>query len=448
MISTEVRRSQVYVGTGDVSEYSFPFRVFDKTQVAVRYKASNDAAEVVLDKSQYSVSLQDDALQSAGGSITLNTPLAKGAKLTVLSAIPYTQTLNLRNQGAFNANDLNTAWDKNCALVQQLLELTERAVTVDATDTMTPSELKQKLLDAANNATVVAKGYAESAKASAEAAAESAASVDAKGEEQKNRVTAEGNAQAARLAAEAAHQVASVAAVGDAQAERLALAGDQILERDQIRCLAGTRTITEPVSVGALVTLPAGVTYVVGFNHLRVCVNGVVLYPGDQYEESGDASTESNQIKLLMPLRTGDLLMAWVVPTGGKKDPDDGVVTPDEATKCQQATWVVDADQSGPVALELPNGLSYIAGKNHIAVSWNGLVLVPYMDFSEVGTSGTEQTRITMLFDLCVGDVLNVWTVPYDRGQASSLAGQVESLQAQIVELSRKVVYKNEESAE
>ena len=152
MISTEVRRSQVYVGTGDVSEYSFPFRVFDKTQVAVRYKASNDAAEVVLDKSKYSVSLQDDALQSAGGSITLNTPLAKGAKLTVLSAIPYTQTLNLRNQGAFNANDLNTAWDKNCALIQQVLELTERAVTVDATDTMTPAELKKALLETAVNA--------------------------------------------------------------------------------------------------------------------------------------------------------------------------------------------------------------------------------------------------------------------------------------------------------
>lgn len=159
MISTEVRRSQVYVGTGDVSEYSFPFRVFDKTQVAVRYKASNDAAEVVLDKSKYSVSLQDDALQSAGGSITLNTPLAKGAKLTVLSAIPYTQTLNLRNQGAFNANDLNTAWDKNCALIQQVLELTERAVTVDATDTMTPAELKKALLETAVNA----KDYAQKA---------------------------------------------------------------------------------------------------------------------------------------------------------------------------------------------------------------------------------------------------------------------------------------------
>lgn len=445
-ISTESRRAGPFTGNGVQRDFPFAFKVFSADQVKVVVSAGN--GESTLDSSAYAVTLEADQDDNPGGVVTLTTPLGEGSVLAILSAVPMVQPMVLTNRGGFYPSTLNDSADRAVILAQQLSERLDRAVTVDATDTMTPSELKQKLLDAATDATIVAKGYAESAKASAEAAAESAASVDAKGEEQKNRVTAEGNAQAARLAAEAAHQVASVAAVGDAQAERLALAGDQILERDQIRCLAGTRTITEPVSVGALVTLPAGVTYVVGFNHLRVCVNGVVLYPGDQYEESGDASTESNQIKLLMPLRTGDLLMAWVVPTGGKKDPDDGVVTPDEATKCQQATWVVDADQSGPVALELPNGLSYIAGKNHIAVSWNGLVLVPYMDFSEVGTSGTEQTRITMLFDLRVGDVLNVWTVPYDRGQASSLAGQVESLQAQIVELSRKVVYKNEESAE
>ena len=445
-ISTESRRAGPFTGNGVQRDFPFAFKVFSADQVKVVVSAGN--GESTLDSSAYAVTLEADQDDNPGGVVTLTTPLGEGSVLAILSAVPMVQPMVLTNRGGFYPSTLNDSADRAVILAQQLSERLDRAVTVDATDTMTPSELKQKLLDAATDATIVAKGYAESAKSSAEAAAESAASVDAKGEEQKNRVTAEGNAQAARLAAEAAHQVASVAAVGDAQAERLALAGDQILERDQIRCLAGTRTITEPVSVGALVTLPAGVTYVVGFNHLRICVNGVVLYPGDQYEESGDASTESNQIKLLMPLRTGDLLMTWVVPTGGKKDPDDGVVTPDEATKCQQATWVVDADQSGPVALELPNGLSYIAGKNHIAVSWNGLVLVPYIEFSEVGTSGTEQTRITMLFDLCVGDVLNVWTVPYDRGQASSLAGQVESLQSQIVELSRKVVYKNEESAE
>ena len=309
MISTEVRRSQVYVGTGDVSEYSFPFRVFDKTQVAVRYKASDDAAEVVLDKSQYSVSIQDDALQSAGGSITLSTPLAKGAKLTVLSAIPYTQTLNLRNQGAFNANDLNTAWDKNCALVQQVLELTERAVTVDATDTMTPSELKQKLLDAANNVTVVAKGYAESAKSSAEAAAGSAqyaagsaASVDVKGEEQKRRVTEEGDKQVKRLQDEADNE--------------LILTGTACGER--------TWTLQADVAAGTAITIPDNLIYLVGRHHFRVSWNGIVLYPTENFTEIGNSDTRSKTFSLTFPAKAGDVLDVWVGALG-KGDVTDAI---------------------------------------------------------------------------------------------------------------------------
>ena len=322
MISTEVRRSQVYVGTGDVSEYSFPFRVFDKTQVAVRYKASDDAAEVVLDKSQYSVSLQDDALQSAGGSITLNTPLAKGAKLTVLSAIPYTQTLNLRNQGAFNANDLNTAWDKNCALIQQVRELTERAVTVDATDTMTPSELKQKLLDAANNATVVAKGYAESAKTSADAAAKSAASasnavtgLDAKAEELIKVLEGKGNEQSRLVEAEGDEQVRRVEA---AAADAIALEG-----------LGGAETswvLSVNVSAGSAITIADGHKYVVGRHHLRVSWNGVVLYLEKNFNEIGTVDSLSNSFSLTFDVKTGDELDVWIAPLG-RKDVADAIAT-------------------------------------------------------------------------------------------------------------------------
>lgn len=311
MISTEVRRSQVYVGTGDVSEYSFPFRVFDKTQVAVRYKASDDAAEVVLDKSQYSVSLQDDALQSAGGSITLNTPLAKGAKLTVLSAIPYTQTLNLRNQGAFNANDLNTAWDKNCALIQQVRELTERAVTVDATDTMTPSELKQKLLDAANNATVVAKGYAESAKASAEAAAESAASAS-------NAVTG--------LDEKTAGLIKSLEEKGDAQVKRVEAAGADTIALEGLGGAETSWILSEDVSTGKAITIADGHKYVVGRHHLRLGWNGITLYIEKNFIELGTVDKLSSTFSLTFDAKAGDELDAWIAPLG-KKDVADAVAT-------------------------------------------------------------------------------------------------------------------------
>lgn len=346
MISTEVRRSQVYVGTGDVSEYSFPFRVFDKTQVAVRYRASDDAAEVVLDKSQYSVSLQDDALQSAGGSITLSTPLAKGAKLTVLSAIPYTQTLNLRNQGAFNANDLNTAWDKNCALIQQVRELTERAVTVDVTDTMTPSELKQKLLDAANNATIVAKGYAESAKASAE---------EAKG------------AELGSLAAESR--------VDDKAASLVKALEDKGAEQEK------------------------------------------------RVTDEGD-----KQVKRLLDEANNELVL--------------------RGTACGESAWVLDQDIAAGNAITIHDSLIYLVGRHHLRVSWNGLVLYPGVNFAEIGDPDTKSRAFALTFDAKEGDELDAWIAPLGKKDVADAVATAKAAEEAVAELSRKVVYKNEESAE
>lgn len=71
MINTEVRRSQTYVGTGEVSSYTFPFRVFGMDQITVLVRPEDgEAAE--LPKSAYSVSLASTSQQSAGGTVTLN----------------------------------------------------------------------------------------------------------------------------------------------------------------------------------------------------------------------------------------------------------------------------------------------------------------------------------------------------------------------------------------
>ena len=112
MISTESRRSSVYVGDGSSVAFSFPFKIFNSDEVSV---VTSDG---ILASNLYSVRLND----TAGGVVTLNSPLAHGVKLVIISAIPYTQGLGLTAQGAFNPDDLNKAWDKNCALVQQVLD--------------------------------------------------------------------------------------------------------------------------------------------------------------------------------------------------------------------------------------------------------------------------------------------------------------------------------------
>jgi hypothetical protein len=55
-------------------------------------------------------------------------------------------------------------------------------------------------------------------------------------------------------------------------------------------------------------------TYDVGSNRLLVVVNGVVLIPGYNYNESGTSGTSSTSITMLMPLSVGDEVMAWTIP--------------------------------------------------------------------------------------------------------------------------------------
>lgn len=242
MISTEIRRSQTYVGTGDVNSYTFPFRVFAADQVKVYVRAADAASGTLLDTTQYSVTLASASAQTVGGTVTLSAPLAAGAKLVILSNIPYTQLLALQNQGAFNAEDLNAAWDKNTALSQQLLDRLDRAVLAPELGDRTPEQFTQALFDARDEAVAKAGEAANSASASAISASGAAASAAAaaysavEAEASKNainvtkeQVTAEGRKQIAAIQTEGGTQISNVQSVGQEQASRISTAGSAVV---------------------------------------------------------------------------------------------------------------------------------------------------------------------------------------------------------------------------
>lgn len=171
------RRSPTYTGTGQVREFAFNFKVFSKDQVKVYTQAAEGAPVEELASSNYSVTLQD-----TGGTVSLNTPLADQAKLVIVSAIPYDQEVSLENFGSFNPEDLNGAWDKNTALIQQLKERLDRAVVAPVLGDETAEEFTQSLFNARDEA-VQAKGEAETACRAAESSAASAASSAERAEE-------------------------------------------------------------------------------------------------------------------------------------------------------------------------------------------------------------------------------------------------------------------------
>lgn len=242
MISTEIRRSQTYVGTGDVNSYTFPFRVFAADQVKVYVRAAGAASGALLDTTQYSVTLAAASAQTVGGTVTLSSPLAAGAKLVILSNIPYTQLLALQNQGAFNAEDLNGAWDKNTALIQQVLDTLNRAVLAPELGDDTPEAFTLSLFEARDTAVKKAGEAANSASASAASASNAAASATAAASAAaeaeaskdainvtKEQVAAEGQKQIAAIQTEGGTQISNVQAVGEVQTSHISTVGSDVV---------------------------------------------------------------------------------------------------------------------------------------------------------------------------------------------------------------------------
>ncbi|MFQ9285835.1 MAG: tail fiber domain-containing protein [Sutterella wadsworthensis] len=149
------RRAGPYVGTGLVSAYTFAFKVFRSEDVKVVRSASSDANaqdETLTLGTDYTVKLNADQNEKAGGTVTLVFPLAEGLRLSILSAITPDQQMVLTNHDGMLPTTLNDSADKAIALIQELQELLGRGITVPATSGMSPEELLGSLLDAAKDA--------------------------------------------------------------------------------------------------------------------------------------------------------------------------------------------------------------------------------------------------------------------------------------------------------
>ena len=145
------RRAGPSVGDNIATAFSFTFKVFKESEVAVVRSSSTEvwATDQALTLgTDYTVKLNKDQDISPGGVVTLAEPLPDGVRLTILSAIAPDQLVVLTNHDGFLPETLNDVHDKAVALIQQLLELLGRAVFLPATSTMTAEELAKRLLEA------------------------------------------------------------------------------------------------------------------------------------------------------------------------------------------------------------------------------------------------------------------------------------------------------------
>lgn len=303
--STE--RRVVYAGNGKTTAFPFAFKVFADTDVSVLVgKPDGSEASVELKvNSDYTVVLNADQSTTPGGTVTVKVAPAEGYNLAVVSAVPYTQPMVLTPYGGFNPETLNDNSDLQCIQIQQIVERLNRAITTDPTDELTPGELKQKLLDAANDATVIAKGYAEAAAASATEAKKSRDDILEHQQEVIAAITTEGDKQNQRLVTE-----------GNTQIDRIKAEADNTLIANGMGCAEKFWTLSADTPAGTDIVIPAGIKYLVNRHHFRVSWNGLVLAIGQNFTEVGAEDTFSDTFRLTFDAKAGDEIDIWIGALG------------------------------------------------------------------------------------------------------------------------------------
>ena len=128
-------------GNGAATSFSFPFKVWDATQLAVFIlNAAGEATETT----NWTATLADP---DPGGSVTYpavgGTVLPTGWKIVINRNMPLTQEVDLVNATAFNPEVIEAALDSAIATIQQVFEEVGRSVRVDPGNTDAASYLTE-----------------------------------------------------------------------------------------------------------------------------------------------------------------------------------------------------------------------------------------------------------------------------------------------------------------
>ena len=115
---------------------------------------------------------------------------------------------------------------------------------------------------------------------------------------------------------------------------------------------------------------------------------------------------------------------------------------PTMGIRCYEANISITKDMAEGSVITLPDPMYYFVGRDHLRVSWNGLILDRGVSFSEVGPHESRSAEFKADIPLKVGDTLVAWTVPLGRGTTDELIDRIAALENALADLSRVVVYR------
>jgi hypothetical protein len=127
-LSSANNKSGPYAGNGVTTAFAGTFRISDPAHVQVIETDAAGVETVRVLTADYAVSDMD----GAGFSVTMLVPPSAGSRITLIRNVPFTQEVDLQNQGAYFAEVIEQALDAAVSRDQQLQEQVSRSVKIPA----------------------------------------------------------------------------------------------------------------------------------------------------------------------------------------------------------------------------------------------------------------------------------------------------------------------------
>lgn len=191
--NTNLRKAGPYQANGVTIAFSFDFKVFSGSDLAV-IRADSLGVETTLTLgSDYTVALNPNQNTVPGGVVNMITAPATGYTITLTSNLTYTQNLALTNAGGFYPEAINDALDRIVIQIQQLAEQLSRTFKVPISSILIAGQSVADYLTAAAASAAAAAtsaGFAAGSATSAGVQASNAASNAAIAQTAAGRATA------------------------------------------------------------------------------------------------------------------------------------------------------------------------------------------------------------------------------------------------------------------
>jgi hypothetical protein len=127
-LSSANNKSGPYAGNGVTTAFAGTFRISDPAHVQVIETDAAGVETVRVLTADYAVSDMD----GTGFSVTMLIPPVAGSRITLIRNVPFTQEVDLQNQGAYFAEVIEQALDAAVSRDQQLQEQVSRSVKIPA----------------------------------------------------------------------------------------------------------------------------------------------------------------------------------------------------------------------------------------------------------------------------------------------------------------------------